>query len=119
MVTSVLWIGLLVLGLGTNVLLLTSGAVDVLDDPLNGGMAKETQILIRMFFSVVLIGLNGLVLYGGNELRTLGSASTARTACIIACIPCFGPCYLLGIPFGLWGLSKLNDPAVLERFETH
>lgn len=114
---SGLWLVMLSLGLVTNVLLLLSGASAVLDDPFQGGMTKETQILIRMGFSLVLFVINAYIFMGANEMRTSGNLQMARNACMLACIPCLGPCYLLGIPVGLWGSSVLARPEVVNSFE--
>lgn len=35
---------------------------------------------------------------------------------ILACIPCCGPCYVLGIPFGIWCLQTLNKEEIKARF---
>jgi hypothetical protein len=35
----------------------------------------------------------------------------------MALIPCLGPCYILGIPAGIWALVVLARPEVREAFD--
>jgi hypothetical protein len=37
-------------------------------------------------------------------------------ACVLALVPFFGPCYVVAIPFGFWGLLALRDPEVRAAF---
>jgi predicted Zn finger-like uncharacterized protein len=52
---------------------------------------------------------------GAIKMKRLQSFGLAMTACILAMIPC-NCCFILGIPFGIWGLVILNKPAVKEAF---
>jgi hypothetical protein len=61
---------------------------------------------------------NLIVAIGGFLMYNRGSYGMAMTAAILAIVPCFSPCYLLGIPFGIWALVVLNDPDVKEAFRT-
>jgi hypothetical protein len=63
------------------------------------------------------VGLAILVLAGGMKMRKLESFGLAMAASIIAIVPCFSPCCLLGIPFGIWALVVLNDPFVKSSFK--
>jgi predicted Zn finger-like uncharacterized protein len=56
-----------------------------------------------------------IVLAGAIKMKRLQSFGLAMTACILAMIPC-NCCFVLGIPFGIWGLVILNKPAVKEAF---
>lgn len=57
-----------------------------------------------------------VIMLGALKMLKLESYSFARTACILSCIPCMTACCILGIPFGIWGLVTLNDPAVKQHF---
>jgi hypothetical protein len=46
-------------------------------------------------------------------LRGYGLAWTAAVASVI---PCCSPCYVLGIPFGIWAIILLQKPEVRSRF---
>ena len=107
--TSSIWILLLLLGLCFSVFLLVSGAADEMIQP--AGMSKRTQIMVRMVSNLAMQALNIAILWGGIQiLRRKATRGQARLACILALIPCCGPCFVLGIPFGIWGLVALNDP---------
>lgn len=67
--------------------------------------------------SVVLVVMNIPVIVGAYHLQNLKKFPLAMTGAIIACIPCCGPCLLLGIPFGIWALVLLNDSRIRPHFE--
>ena len=52
------------------------------------------------------------------RMRSLRSYGLCQLGAILAVIPCIGPCYLLGIPFGIWALIALNRPGVREVFSS-
>lgn len=56
-----------------------------------------------------------VVLAGAIKMKRLQNHGLAMTACILSMIPC-NCCFLLGIPFGIWGLVVLNKPAVRDAF---
>ena len=62
------------------------------------------------------MGVAALIFVAGLHMRTLRSYSFCVVGAILACVPCSGPCYLLGIPFGLWALIVLNRPDVRDAF---
>jgi hypothetical protein len=95
--------------------LLFSGAAGQLQQP-TIGISKETQIAIRMIWSVFILAANIVILMGAVRMQRLESYSSAKLAAILAVIPCVGPCYLLGIPFGIWALVVLSKPEVKEAF---
>ncbi len=64
----------------------------------------------------MLIAVNSIILYGAFQMKNLQNFGMAKTACILALIPCCGPCYIVGIPFGIWGLNVLSDPEVQRAF---
>ena len=45
-------------------------------------------------------------------MLSLNNSMLAYAGCILACIPCFSPCLILGIPFGIWGLIAMADERV-------
>jgi hypothetical protein len=62
------------------------------------------------------IGLSILLLVGGMKMKKLENYSLCIAASIIALIPCFSPCCLSGLPFGIWALVVLSDPHVKSSF---
>ena len=114
MVVAGIFLGLLLLSFGFNVILLASGLTEEMDQPF--GMSKESQIIIRCVLGVVLMAINAYILYGAFNMLQLKNYSAARAAAIMAVIPCIGPCYILGIPFGIWALFVLGQPHVKNAF---
>ena len=102
-------------------------AVMTLADP--GGMAgpglrapaneaeRIAQLAGGIGASVVLVVMNILVIVGAYHLQNLKKFPLAMTGAIIACIPCCGPCLVLGIPFGIWALVLLNDSRIRPHFQ--
>jgi hypothetical protein len=67
--------------------------------------------------SVLMLVLNGIVLYGALQMRQLKSFGLAMAAAIIAMIPCATSCCcILGLPVGIWALVTLNKPEVKSAF---
>ena len=97
MVVSILCLVLVLLGLAFYAFLLVSGTVGVLEDPRGVNVSKETQIMIRMTWSVILIIASSITLYSAIQMKNLKSHSTAKMGAIVACIPCIGPCCIFGI----------------------
>ena len=75
------------------------------------------QTLGRIAGSLTMICINGAVFYGALQMLWLQNFSMARSAAILALLPCCGPCYLLGIPFGIWALVVLSKPEVKSAFD--
>lgn len=66
---------------------------------------------------VFLVFREIFIIYAFSRLQTVTSYSVAFAGAIIAVIPCVGsPCCILGMPFGVWALVLLNDPAVKDAF---
>jgi hypothetical protein len=57
-----------------------------------------------------------LIAVGAAKLGFLRSYRFARLGSILACIPFITPFMLIGIPFGVWALRLLADPAILDAF---
>jgi len=72
-------------------------------------LASPEAIVIGGAIGVIL-GI--VVIWGGVKMRNLESYPLAMAAAIIAMIPCFWPCCVLGLPFGIWALVVLSDPLV-------
>ena len=114
-VVSIICIVFITIALLVSGFLLLSGTAARMQQP-SIGMSKETQIAIRMAWSCAILAVNIVILVSAIKMRRLRSYSLAKTGAILAMIPCFGPCYLLGIPFGIWAIIVLNKPGVAEEF---
>ncbi len=60
--------------------------------------------------------MNLVIVLGAIAMLRLKGYRTAYTAAILATLPCCSPCFLLGIPFGVWSIVLLNRPEVKQRF---
>jgi hypothetical protein len=63
-----------------------------------------------------VIFINSLVLSGAMKMRQLKGHKSAVTAAAIAIIPVLSPLCVLGIPFGVWAMIKLNDREIKRYF---
>ena len=68
-------------------------------------------------FVAILVVLDIIVILGGIKMKGLQNRGLGMAAAIIAIIPCFYPCCVLGIPFGIWALVVLNDANVRTAFD--
>ena len=71
---------------------------------------------VGMAAAVIGILVSGLILMGALKMKKLESYGLAMTASIIAMVPCFSPCCLLGLPIGIWALVVLSKPEVKSAF---
>jgi len=65
-----------------------------------------------------MVVANAVIMAGALQMKQLRNRGFAQCACVLALIPCLGPCFVLGIPFGIWGLVTLNDPQVRGAFRS-
>ncbi len=65
-----------------------------------------------------IIGLlvSGVIFFGAMKMKNLENYGLAMAASIIAMIPCFSPCCVLGLPIGIWALVVLSKPEVKSAF---
>ena len=57
-----------------------------------------------------------VILFGAIQMARMKTYGLAMTANIMAVIPCFSPCCIIGIPFGVWGLIVLCNGQVQSTF---
>ena len=81
--------------------------------------AEGAGELVGSIVSLVVWPLmNVAVALGAVSMLRLKNYSSAYTSAILAIIPVCSPCFVLGIPFGIWALVVLNRPEVKQRFMT-
>ena len=115
MVVSLLSIGSLVLSLGFDVFLLASGLAAEIE---THGIDPTFRVVVRMCWGLAILAASSYSLWGAIQMKQLRNYQQARSAAIVAAIPCLGPCCLLGIPFGIWSLNVLSAPDVQSAFES-
>ena len=81
------------------------------------GLTSPAGVQFRIAWELAVVACNVAVLGGAIQMARLRSHALAMAACCIAIVPCCGPCLVLGIPFGVWGLVVLRDPAVRASFD--
>ena len=114
-VVSVISFVLVGLAIPFDFYLLVSGAARRLE---RAGIDPVARIVIRLAWDLVIFAASCYVWWGAVQMKRLLNYSHARNAAIVACIPCVGPCCLLGIPFGIWALNVLGRPEVYNSFES-
>jgi len=76
-------------------------------------IGQQVGAVIGIF---VALGIYSVMLYGAIQMKQMKSYAWSMTASILALLPC-SVCCLLGLPFGIWSLVTLNDPAVKAAFQ--
>lgn len=77
---------------------------------------QEIPLTVPIGLTLFMVTFNAIIILGALRMRRLQSRTWAMLACFLALIPCFGPCFIFGIPFGLWGLWTLRDDDVRAAF---
>ena len=87
-------------------------------------MSPEALHMIHLFGGVVGVvsGVIGIavsifIIFSALKMQKLASHGLALAGAIVAMVPCFNPCCLLGIPIGIWALVVLNKPEVRSQFD--
>ena len=71
---------------------------------------------IGVVSSIIGILVSGVIFLGAMKMKKLESYGFAMAATIIAMVPCFSPCCVLGLPIGIWALVVLLKPEVKSAF---
>lgn len=72
------------------------------------------EVSYTLSFIPLLIGI--FLIWGCLQMMNGKNYGVAMAVCILSMIPCTGPCCLLGIPFGIWGLVALSDGHIKQMF---
>ena len=112
-----LFLVLLLFVLGGDIVQLSSNEPLLPDNQTASRLDQATIVIIRGFFYVVYFIIMPLIIYGCVCAIKLRKRGFAQAAMILACIPIFGsPFGVLGIPFGIWGLSAINRATAARLF---
>jgi hypothetical protein len=82
----------------------------------NQAWASMFSGTIGVVSAVIGLLVSGVIFLGAMKMKSLESYGLAMAASIIAMIPCFSPCCLLGLPIGIWALVVLSKPEVKSAF---
>jgi hypothetical protein len=66
---------------------------------------------------IVWIVMTAAILWGSVAMLRLRSYRDAFVAAVLSVIPICSPCFVLGIPFGIWAILVLMRPEVRARFQ--
>ena len=69
-------------------------------------------------YAGVITIYNVILMAGALSMMRRRSYAWSLTATCLAIVPVLGPCWVLGIPYGIWGLSELRKPGVRESFRS-
>lgn len=78
--------------------------------------ARGDDVLPAVLGGGLAIATGSLILVGGLKMKRLETYGLAMAAAVLAIIPCFSPCCVIGIPIGTWAIVVLNDAAVKNAF---
>lgn len=84
-----------------------------IDSSTSAGMGELAGAMVSL---VVWPLMNVMIAFGAISMIRLRNHSAAYAGAILAVIPICSPCFVLGIPFGVWALVVLNRPEVKQRF---
>jgi len=70
----------------------------------------------NVVWAIYGMGMSGFLIWASLKMRAMESYALALTACVVSMIPCVGPCCILGLPFGIWGLVVIHDRDVRPHF---
>ncbi len=112
--TSGLSLDALLLALGFDLWLLVSGTARELER--RGAVTTEAGVRLRLPWTAAMVAAGAVTLAGGVQMLGLRGLAFTRFACVLALVPCLGPCFVAGAPFGIWGLVALGDRHVSQCF---
>lgn len=116
MVCSIIGLVLGLFGFLSDAVMLALGVFEGLESHNQGPFSEYTQLAVRTVWGIVLFFAAAFVLYGALQMKSMKNYGVAKSAAVVAVIPCVGPCCLLGIPFGIWALVVLSKPHVQASF---
>jgi hypothetical protein len=71
--------------------------------------------LMTLIAGVLLLTVQGSILRGGIALLRLAPFRVARFGTLLAVLSLGGGC-IVGLPFGLWAMLRLQDPRIRHAF---
>lgn len=107
LVVTIVWIFLLLFGIAYFFLVAGSPDID----------AEHRHVYYSYMLYMAISALYSLLLAtGALSMLGRGSYAWAVAVNILAMIPLLGPCYVVAIPIGIWGLIVLRNPTVKASF---
>lgn len=88
-------------------------------DDMGPAAKTDVELWINLGSCVLQLFVSGFLVYAGMQLREAKQYGVCMIASVISLIPGFSPCCLLGLIFGIMGITKLNDSRVKRGFEAN
>ncbi len=82
----------------------------------NNPWASMFSGTVGVVSAVVGLVISAVIFLAALKMKRLENYGLAMAGAIIALIPCFSPCCLLGLPIGIWALVVLMKPEVKAAF---
>ena len=82
----------------------------------------QAQVVVTLMtggvfiLALILCVFYTIALAGGIMMRQFRNYKLCRIACTVALIPILSPLVVVGIPFGIWGLSRLSQADIKNAF---
>jgi len=80
------------------------------------GLAYYIGARPSIVFSMLTVGISVAIVLCAIKMKNLESYAMALLGSFLVLIPCFFPCFVLGLPLGIWSLAVLNEPGVKAAF---
>jgi hypothetical protein len=98
------------------VILFTVGVptIGALDQPAQLAFGSGVMVMA----AVIGATINVVVIVGAARMKRLEDFRLAVIAAVLAAIPGISPCFLVGVPFGIWAIVVLSDGSVKAAFQT-
>lgn len=84
-----------------------------------GGPDEGLMMVIMIGYGVYSLVMGGFLVYAGTRMREAKNYGLCMIACVLSLIPGLSPCCILGLVFGIMGVTKLNDSRVKRGFEAN
>lgn len=86
-----------------------------------GATDEDEQLAMAVGIAVGVYSLvmGAFVVYAGSRMREAKNYPLCMIGCVLVLIPGISPCCILGLVFGIMGITKLNDGRVKRGFEAN
>jgi len=74
---------------------------------------------LSLGYAVYSILTGGFWIFAGIQMKDAKLYGLSMVACVTVIIPGVSPCCVLGLIFGIMGITKLNDPRVKRGFQAN
>lgn len=99
-------------------------ALNLLGAGLGTALGQGNEQKLQAMFSgvggiigaILGIAVGVFIFFGASKMKNLENYGLAMATAVVAMVPCFSPCCVLGLPIGIWALVVLNKPEIKSAF---